>query len=104
MTDSLLRLQEKKYVDSPVGDRPPSPTNGGPQPRLSSPPSGILDLDDPGAQVAEHHRGVRAGERAREVDDDDPVERTGRRSGVLGRWLHGRQRKGVAPVDRTAGR
>ena len=45
MTDSLLRLQEKKYVDSPLSAiAPPAPTNGGPQPRLSSPPSGFSTL------------------------------------------------------------
>ncbi len=36
-----------------------------------------LDLDDPGAEVAQHHRGVRSGQRAGEVDDQDPVERAG---------------------------
>ena len=50
---------------------PVSSTNGGPQPRLSSPPSGVLDLDDAGAEVAQHHRRVRAGERPGEVDDED---------------------------------
>ena len=39
--------------------------------------AGRLDLDDAGAEVAEHHRGVRAGERPRQVDDDDPGQRSG---------------------------
>ena len=44
VTDSLLRLQEKKYVLSPLSATPSAPTNGGPQPRLSSPPSGFSTL------------------------------------------------------------
>src|SRR4051794_6131581 len=35
--DSLLRLHERKYVLTPS-------TNGGPQPRVSSPPSGVSTL------------------------------------------------------------
>ena len=38
-------------------------------------PVGALDLDDVGAEVAEQHRGQRAGEHAREVGDEDPVQR-----------------------------
>jgi hypothetical protein len=47
-----------------------------------SPPAGVvaparvLDLDHAGAEVAEHHRGVRAGEGAGQVDDDDVRERS----------------------------
>ena len=36
---------------------------------------GALDLDHVGAEVAEQHRGQRAGEHAREVGDEDPVQR-----------------------------
>jgi hypothetical protein len=36
-----------------------------------------LDLHHPGAEVAEHHRGVRAGQRPGQVDDQRAVERTG---------------------------
>ena len=72
--DSLLRLAERKYVDWRSSS---GPTNGGPQPRVSSPWPGRLDLDDPGAEVAEHHRGVRAGQGAGEVDDQDAVQRPG---------------------------
>src|SRR3954447_19013360 len=39
--DSLLRLDERKYVDS---RRPSSPTKGGPQPRVSSPRPGASTL------------------------------------------------------------
>ena len=38
--------------------------------------SGGLDLDHPGAEVAEHHRGVRPGQGAGEVDDEHAVERS----------------------------
>ena len=41
---------------------------------------GALDLDHVGAEVAEQHRGQRAGEHAREVGDQDPVERRHRRA------------------------
>ncbi len=46
-----------------------------------------LDFDHPGAEVAEHHGGVRAGQGAGEVDDDEPGERA---FGGVGRSLrHG---------------
>ena len=51
--------------------------HGGPQWRVSSPASGPLDLDHVGAEVAERHRGERAREHAREVGDEEPVERAG---------------------------
>ena len=38
-----------------------------------------LDLDHPGAQVAEHHRGLRAGQGAGQVEDDE----VGQRSSVV---------------------
>ena len=41
------------------------------------PPSGPLDLDHVGAEVAQHHRGERAREHAREVGDEEAVERAG---------------------------
>ena len=37
-----------------------------------------LDLDDVGAEVAEHHRPERPGEVLAEVDDDDALERVHR--------------------------
>ena len=37
---------------------------------------GRLDLDHPGAQVAEHHRGVRAGQCPGQVDHQDVGQRT----------------------------
>src|SRR5215211_5496132 len=39
------------------------------------PPLGVLDLQDVGAQVAEHHRRVRSGQNPREVEDPDAFER-----------------------------
>ena len=36
---------------------------------------GLLDLDDPGAHVGEHHRAVRAGQHARQIDDGQAGER-----------------------------
>ena len=68
MIDSLLRLAERKYVDcrsSSGADERRPPAAG-----VVAVP-GRLDLDHPGAEVAEHHRGVRAGEGAGEVDDED---------------------------------
>ena len=47
------------------------------------PPAGVvaaargLDLDDAGAEVAHHHRGVRPGQGTGEVDDQDAVQRAG---------------------------
>ncbi len=38
------------------------------------PGAGRLDLDHPGAEVTEHHPGVRPGEGAGEVDDEDVLE------------------------------
>ena len=48
--------------------------NGGPQPRLSSPP-GASTLITRAPMIAEHHRRVRAGERAGQVEDGDVIER-----------------------------
>ena len=38
-------------------------------------PAGLLDLDDARAHVGEQHRAVRARENARQVDDEQAVER-----------------------------
>ncbi len=38
---------------------------------------GALHLDHPGAEVAEHHRRVRAGQRPGQIDDDDVLEGSG---------------------------
>ena len=65
----------RKYALSP-------PTNGGPHARVSSPRPGLLDLDDPRAEVGELHRAVRARQHAGEVDDDHAVE-----------WAHGQVRR-----------
>ena len=70
--DSLLRLQERKYVDSRASAS--VPTKGGPQPTGVVTVAGRLDLDDPGTEVAEHHRRVRPGQGPGEVDDDDVLQ------------------------------
>ena len=73
--DSLLRLADMKYVESswwPVGlARPRRP----PGPGVVA--GGALDLDHPGAQVAEHHRRLRAGQGAGQVDHEDVGQGTG---------------------------
>ena len=44
---------------------------------------GVLDLDDPGPHVAQHHPAMGSGQGARQVDDDDVVDVPPRlRSGV----------------------
>jgi hypothetical protein len=40
------------------------------------PAAGVLHLDHPGAEVAEHHPGVRPGEGPGQVDDENAVERS----------------------------
>src|SRR3712207_3460148 len=45
------------------------------------PAAGVLHLDDAGAEVAEHHPGVRPGEGAGQVDDEDAGEGTDERRG-----------------------
>ena len=37
--------------------------------------SRLLDLDDPGAHVGQHHRAIRAGENAGEIEDRQTVQR-----------------------------
>ena len=74
MIDSLLRLQERKYVDSGSSS---GPTNGGPQLAGVVTAAGRLHFDHSGAEVAEHHRGVRTGEGAGKVDDGDAIQRAG---------------------------
>ena len=46
---------------------------------------GRLDLHDTGAEVTEHHRGVRPGERPGEVDDEGAGQRSGRAVGHGGK-------------------
>src|SRR3712207_9397660 len=46
------------------------------------PAAGVLHLDDAGAEVAEHHPGVRPGEGAGQGDDEDTVEGSGHGPGV----------------------
>jgi hypothetical protein len=70
VTDSLLRLVERKYVDSRSAH--PLVVAAG-----EVADAGTLDLDDAGAEVAEHHPGVRPGEGAGQVDDEDAVQRSG---------------------------
>ena len=71
MTDSLLRLHDRKYVDTGWSS---GPTNGGPQPRDSSPSPGLSTLMTRAPMSASIIAAVRAGEGAGEVDDDDVVE------------------------------
>ena len=47
---------------------------GGPQPRVSSPLPGLLDLQTSAPEVAKHHCAVRPGQRAGQVDHLHPVE------------------------------
>jgi pimeloyl-ACP methyl ester carboxylesterase len=54
--DSLLRLQDRKYVDSRASS---GPTKGGPQAAGVVAGAGRLDLDHAAPEVAEHHRRVR---------------------------------------------
>ena len=75
-TDRLFRLSDRKYAAS-------SPTNGGPQWRVSSPCAGPFDLDHVGAEIAQDLRRQRAGEHPREVEDAQP--RAGERAVVHGR-------------------
>src|SRR3954451_14684731 len=56
-----------------------------PPPAGVAPGAGALPLDHPGAEVAEHHRGVRPGEGAGQVDDEDAVERSGHAEGSFQR-------------------
>ena len=72
MIDSLFRLLDRKYVDSR------SPLLGLHERRAPAAgvvaAAGVLHLDHPGAEVAQHHRGVRAGEGPGQVDDEDAVQ------------------------------
>ncbi len=52
----------------------PGPPNGGPQSRLSSPPSGVSTLMTRAPRSPKHHRCVRTGQRARQVDHHDVVQ------------------------------
>ena len=71
-------------VSRAVGSR----RNGGPQPRVSSPPGCAgarrpLDLDHVGAEVGQGLRAPGAGEDARQVEDADAVEGHRRGSGGM---------------------
>ena len=75
--DSLLRLAERKYVDS-------APERVGRSWGLDerrTPPSRViayarrLDLDDPRAEIAEHHRGVRTRECPGQIDHEGAGQR-----------------------------
>ena len=75
MIDSLFLLVDRKYVDS---RSPPSGLHERRAPAAGVvAAAGALHLDHPGAEVAQHHRGVRAGEGAGEVDDEDAVQWSG---------------------------
>jgi hypothetical protein len=76
--DSLLRFVDRKYVDSRRASG--SPTNGGPQPRVSSPLPGDSTLITRAPRSPSIIGGVRAGEGAGQVDD----EQVGEGSGHLG--------------------
>ena len=92
VSDSLLRFAARKYVEvrSPSRSR-----NGGPQRPGVVAATGGLDLDDPGAEVAQHHRGVRAGQGAGEVDDEDAREGAG--AGLRGGTIADRSRRSTSP-------
>ena len=53
------------------------PTNGGPQPLVSSPVPGVSTLITRGPEVTQHHAGVRPGQGSGQVDDQ-AVQRPGR--------------------------
>src|SRR5690606_36162434 len=46
------------------------------------PVAGVFDLDDARAEIGEHHRAVRPGEHARQVDDGETVEWAAHRAAV----------------------
>ena len=73
--DSLLRLAERKYVESRSPSGVSSPAHGGPQARVSSPVA-LSTLITRAPEVAEHHRRVRAGERAGQVEHEHVGEGT----------------------------
>ena len=71
--DSLLRFADMKYVDS----RSASVAEERRPPATRVVAAGRLDLDDPGAQVAEHHACVWTGERTGQVEDEQVGQRAG---------------------------
>ena len=67
---SLPRFTDAKYAERPSDERTDvAGVVAG---------AGPLHLDHAGAEVGEHHRGVRPGEHAGEVDDDRPLKRPAR--------------------------
>ena len=114
--DSLLRLADMKYVESSwCAARRPGP---GRPPRAGVVAGRALHLDHPGPEVAQHHRGLRAGEGTGQVEHDDVGQRplvghagqpSRRRTGPVGRgWLGGAMTSGpttyhlVPPSHATA--
>ncbi len=92
--DSLFRLQDRKYVDSwPAPGAPAGSglTNGGPQPRVSSPDPGVSTLITRAPRSPSIMPGVRPGERPGQVDDDEPGQRP---AGRVGRCRGGRRGRG----------
>ena len=75
MIDSLFLFVDRKYVDS----RSPSSgwTNGGPQPRVSSPLPGLSTLITRAPRSPSIIAGVRPGQGPGQVDDEDAVEWSG---------------------------
>ena len=72
------RQEVRRLAPSLLADEGRSPAAG------VVPAARRLDLDDPGALVGEHHRRVRPGEGAGEVDDEDVREGSGGRACGLG--------------------
>ena len=71
VSDSLLRLHDRKYVDTGSSS---GPTKRRPPAAGLVTADGALDLDDPGPHVGEHHAAVRSREGSGQVDHDDVVE------------------------------
>src|SRR5262249_48553918 len=64
-------------IDGQVVRRHPAPRLVGRAPAAGDVAVGrMLDLDDPGTQVRKQHRAERAGQDARQVEDQDAVERS----------------------------
>src|SRR5690606_32865653 len=64
--------------------------------------AGRLHLDDAGAEVAQHHRGVRARQGPGEIDDDDAVQGSGHRAHQPGRTRMAHTSSGPASVTMIA--
>ena len=63
--------------------------NGGPQPRVSSPAPGPLDLDHLGAEIGQRLAGPGAGQDAREFEHANARERALLRTGHVDEFLPG---------------